>query len=77
MEVKGHKKQEKKIKKLFKPWPRKFVPSHTKGSCPYCHVHVKSVEAHIDSKHEHKKPLKIKGKLHGPQESYSKHFKGI
>ncbi len=30
----------------------KFVEKTTAGSCPYCHKHVKALEAHIRVKHK-------------------------
>jgi len=62
MEIKRHK----KIRP--KRWGAKYIPSHHEGSCPYCHAHVKSVEAHIDEKHENEKPRRIKGILHGNEQ---------
>ena len=62
-QIKGHK--HKKGRKRHQPWPRKFILEHHEGSCPYCHKHVKNIEAHIKTEHKQEKPKTIKGKFHG------------
>ena len=47
------------------PWPRKYIPSHKEGSCPYCHKRIDNIQEHIKDKHKFEKPMKIKGKIHG------------
>lgn len=47
------------------PWPRKQLPEHTEGNCPYCSKKVKNVEAHVKRMHKGEKLLKIRGKKHG------------
>ncbi|MCL6501028.1 MAG: hypothetical protein K6T16_03300 [Candidatus Pacearchaeota archaeon] len=63
MEIKGHKKIGKK--KRGEPWPRKYVPQHHEGKCPYCNKHVKNTEQHIQVAHKFEKPRIVKGKIHG------------
>jgi hypothetical protein len=60
-------KRQKKIEKKRRgvPWPRKYIPSHKEGSCPYCHKRIDNIEEHIKDKHKFEKPMKIKGKVHG------------
>lgn len=38
--------------------PAKYIQRSTKGRCPYCHKPVKSLEAHIKSKHKGEKLIK-------------------
>jgi len=59
VQIQGHKKT--KRKRRFQKWPRKFIPKHTVGKCPYCKRRMKNIEAHIDEKHEFEKPKQIKG----------------
>ncbi|MFH0867998.1 MAG: hypothetical protein V1831_01680 [Candidatus Woesearchaeota archaeon] len=33
----------------------KYIELTTEGECPYCHKHVKSLEAHIHDKHKGEK----------------------
>ncbi len=41
----------------MKNWhsPQKYIEKSTRGKCPYCHKFVKSLEAHIKSKHKKEK----------------------
>ena len=63
MQIKGHKKAEKQ--RWAAPWPRKQIPKHTEGKCPYCKKHSKNLEAHINAKHAAEKERLIKGIVHG------------
>ncbi|MGB9708253.1 MAG: hypothetical protein ACPLXC_02960 [Candidatus Pacearchaeota archaeon] len=63
VEIKGHKKA--KEKRRTHPWPGKYIPEHHENSCPYCHKHLKNIEAHVKAKHKFEKPKQIKGKFHG------------
>lgn len=38
--------------------PPKEVEPTTEGQCPYCHKHVKALEAHIEAKHKGQKLMK-------------------
>ena len=33
----------------------KYIKPTTEGSCPYCHKHVKALEAHVKVKHKREK----------------------
>jgi len=62
VQIKGHKKYE---KRRGEPWPRKYIPPHTKNKCPYCRKHIKNIEEHIRAHHKFEKPRPIKGIRHG------------
>ncbi len=63
MQIKGHKKIG--MKKRGEPWPRKYVPLHHEGNCPYCHKRLKNIEQHIEAHHKFEKSKALKGKVHG------------
>jgi len=46
-------------------WPRKFIPEHTRGKCPYCKKPFKNIEAHAKAKHRFEKPREVKGEKRG------------
>ena len=53
------------LKEIDRKWPRRYVPSHTVGDCPYCKRKIKNIEEHIKSMHKGKKVRVIKGEKHG------------
>jgi hypothetical protein len=39
--------------------PPKRIKPPTEGSCPYCHIHVKNLEAHVESRHKGEKKKSV------------------
>jgi len=53
------------LKEIDRKWPRRYVPIHTSGKCPYCNRKIKDIEDHIKSMHKGKNARVIKGEKHG------------
>jgi len=63
VQIKGH--RHKKERRREQSWPRKYVPAHTQGKCPYCKKKMDNIEAHVHARHLFEKKREIKGIRHG------------